>query len=280
VQNKNKHGAFMDIALCTEDGNQYTAHDFSRLLPLELQRKRRLLQCIECFAPAFFRKESTHGQAACFGARPHAPNCSLRAFDNDLIAGTQGYDDEIFNPGDRIVIDLNFGGIDQPINAEPTDGMNARGRARRFVGSEQRPDAVMHRRLSSLLRTLISAPNFRYSEQIIEITDQGSLPAREFFVEFPFVTHQYSGQFRGYWGMLTDARFGVDGALWLNSGGRADISVCVQAEHVQDVMARYHMNDEEDLAGAYILVLGTVRISSANKLYCIVEDPSMITIRT
>lgn len=270
----------MDIALCVEDGHQYTAYEFSQLLPGDLGHKRKFLQCVECAAAAFFRKESTHGQAACFGARPHSPNCSLRALDNELIGGTFGIDDEIFNPGDRIVIDLNFGAAEQPVNAEAVDRTSNGGRARRFIGTGQRPDAVMHRRLSSLLRTLISAPNFAYSEQNIEIAGQATLPAHEFFVNLPNVTHQYSGQFRGYWGMLTDARFGTDGALWLNSGGRADISICIPAEHVQAVMERYRLTDEEDLAGAYVLALGTVRVSIYNKLYCIVDDPSMIAIRT
>jgi hypothetical protein len=204
----------------------------------------------------------------------------LRALDNDLVGGTFGIDDEIFNPGDRIVIDLNFGAAEQPVHADPIDRSNNNGRARRFIGTGQRPDAVMHRRLSSLLRTLISAPNFSYSDQNIEIAGQAVLPAREFFVQLPNVTHQYVGQFRGYWGMLTDARFGADGALWLNSGGRSDISICIPTEHVHVVMERYRLDDVEDLAGAYVLALGAVGVSSNNKLYCVIDDPSMIAIRT
>jgi hypothetical protein len=45
-------------------------------------------------------------------------------------------------------------------------------------------------------------------------------------------------------------------------------------------MERYRLDDVEDLAGAYVLALGAVGVSSNNKLYCVIDDPSMIAIRT
>lgn len=268
----------MDVALCTDDGHVYTAIQFAAIPPLDLALKRRLLQCTHCFGPAFFRKASTSGQAACFGARPHAENCPLRAVDNDPVGGVLGADDEIFNPGDRIVVDLNFGAAEQQhhVDAAQVPIRNVRGR--QYVGNGGRPDAIMHRRLSSLLRTLVAAPNFRYSDQIISIDGQHELPVRDFFVQFGDVTPQYSGQFRGYWGMLSDAAFS-NGALWLNSGGRGDISFCIQEEHVTAIMERYRFEDEESFAGAYVLALGTVRVSQYNKVYCVIEHPSLIAIR-
>lgn len=270
----------MDVAFCTEDGRTYTAHNFSQLPLGELTRKRRLLECTECRGPAFFRKASASGQAVCFGARPHEPDCSLRTAENELIGGLLGVDDEIFNPGDRIIIDLGGGTATNPRHVDDVDtNANGNGRGRRFIGDGERPDAVMHRRLRSLLRLLVTAPNFQYSTQMIEVANRPTLPAHDFFVPIGNVTRQYSGQYHGYWGMLSDAAFDNDGALWLNSGGRQNVSFCVPAEMVSEFFDRYGIADEEELAGAYILILGSVYVSMSNKLYCIVEDSSFIAAR-
>jgi len=42
---------------------------------------------------------------------------------------------------------------------------------------------------------------------------------------------------------------------------------------------RYHVEDEEDLAGAYILVIGTARVSQNGKVYCVIDDPAHMTLR-
>lgn len=269
----------MDTAFCTEDGITYEAVQFSRLPPIELARKRRFLQCSGCNATAFFRKASRSGRAACFGARPHVEGCNLAAFDHEPIDG-QGHDeDELNNPGDRIAVDLNYGShIRQPRPVVPGDG-GAVNRGRRFVGGGARPDARAHRRLSTLLRTLLEVPAFSQSAQILEIEGRTDIAVRDFFVPIGQVSTDNEGQFRGFWGMLSDARFTQDGTLWLNSGGRDDISFCVSSDHVDDIYHRYHLEDEEDLAGANVLVLGTLRVSQNGKMYCVIPDSAYIALR-
>ncbi|MET0940933.1 MAG: hypothetical protein ABWY13_06170 [Mesorhizobium sp.] len=147
------------------------------------------------------------------------------------------------------------------------------------VGDGGPGHAVMHRRLSSLLRMLINAPNFRYSEQTIAVADQPELAARDFFVELGDVTRQHSGQFRGFWGQLTDAGEGAGGTLWLNSGGRGSMSFALPLEHRAAVMQRYRLANTEEFAGAYILVLGTLFVSQYGKMICPVDAPAMMTLR-
>ena len=270
----------MDLATCTEDGHTYIAVEFSRLEPGQLERKRRMLVCVECQQPAFFRKESRSGRGACFGARPHAEGCNLAAADNDIRLPGNGDDqDELINPGDRIVVELAYGGHDEQVHLEPNPRAPHRPRGGHHVGEGGPRAAEMHRRLSTLLRMLVTAPNFRYSDQTIAVANQPELLARDFFVELGNVTPQYVGQFRGFWGQLTDARPGSDGSLWLNSGGRTDISFCLPAEHIPAVMQRHRLDEEEDFSGSYILVLGTLQISRYNKMFCVIEDPAMISLR-
>lgn len=270
----------MDTARCTEDGVTYTAVDFSRLPPNNLARKRRLLQCSECGGPAFFRKASRSGRTRCFGARPHIDGCGMAAQDFARLEDGVGDDQDVLhNPGNRIVVDLNFGAQAQTEHIDGAGRTRNPGRGGRYVGDGFRPDAQMHRRLSTLLRTLIEAPAFRNSDQIIEINGHGEIAARNFFVPLLSASTQYAGLFRGYWGLLSDARFSEDHTLWLNSGGRDNISFCLSSEYVGVITQRYRVEDEEDLAGAYILALGTCRVSQNGKLYCVIDEPAYMALR-
>lgn len=270
----------MDTARCSEDEVIYEAIQFSHLPPMELARKRRLLRCPECNGPAFFRKASRSGRAACFGARPHADGCSLAALEHEPEEDGQGADQDILeNPGERIVVDFNFGAQAQPEHEEAPGFPRNPNRRGRFVGDGIRPNARIHRRLSSLLRTLVEVPDFSQSDQILEIEGAEEITVRNFFVTLAAVNPGYAGSFRGFWGMLSDARLAQDGTLWLNSGGRDDVSFCLDARFVDGVYERYGINDEEDIAGAYILVFGTLHVSQNGKLYCPVADPGYMSFR-
>lgn len=259
----------MYAAKCTEDGVTYAAVDFAKLPAQDLNRKRRFLECAECGGPAFFRKASRSGRAPCFGARPHAPNCGSAAPEYSPDEDGRGdYQDQLFNAGNRIVVDLNYGAAGAPVVQEAGGLPPNRNRRGRFEGDGNRPQARMHRRLSSLLRNLIEIPAFQQSNQILEIEGYQEIAVKDFFVPLLDVTSDYRNRFRGYWGMLSDGRKAYDGTLWLNSGGRDSISFCLDEHLVAPLFQRYGLEDEEDLAGAYILVLGSPSVSQRNKVYC------------
>ena len=270
----------LDTATCTLDNHSYTAVDFSRLPPIDLERKRRQLICDDCGFVAFFRKPSRSGRGACFGARPHAVGCAAAAADNEIPVPGGGDDqDEIYNPGDRIVVELAFGGQEQPPHVDGDPRGPRRPRGGQYVGDGGPRYGQMHRRLSTLLRLLVTAPNFRFSQQVIAVEGQPELPANQFFVQLGDVTPQYATQFRGYWGQLSDAKYDSEGALWLNSGGRGEMSFCLQPQHVKTVMERFRLDDEEELAGTDILVLGTLHVSRNGKMFCAIQDPASMTLR-
>lgn len=269
----------MDAARCTLDDVIYQAVRFAALPPIELARKRRFLACPECRGPAFFRKASRSGQAACFGARPHKEGCTLAASEyeqNDIGPGDD--QDVLENPGQRIILDFNFGAADDRHN-DPDAPVDPGGRGGRFVGGGVRPDAAMHRRLSTVLRNLMMSGQFRTSRQIIEIAGVGEFTVADFFVPFGAVAAAHDHQYRGYWGMVVSARFGQTDALWLNSGGREDMSICVPEQFVNELYERFRITDEEELSGTYALVLGTLRTSQGGKKYVQVEDLGLITLR-
>lgn len=266
----------MDVARCTADGITYTAPAFEALGEARVQEYRQLLVCPECGARAFFRKESTSGQAACFGARPHAAGCDLAAAESRYRGGPGLDQDERINHGERIEIDFAYGAHDV-VHVDPQEPADPDGRGGRFRGGNGRRNAVMHRRLSTLLKNLMLSDQFRTSNQIIALPE-GQFRVRDFFVTFSQAGTHLVGEYRGYWGMLSDARFGRNGEVWLNSGGQQNVSTVVNVDLVPELNRRFRLEELEDLAGAYALVFGTLGESTNGKLYLACNDLRYITV--
>lgn len=259
----------MYAARCTEDGMTYAAVDFAALPPAELARKRHLLECPDCGRPAFFRRASRSGRAACFGARPHAETCELSAPAYDANDDGRGEDqDRLLNPANRIVVDLNYGAANDPMVHEAEGLQPNRRRRGRFTGDGPRSQARMHRRLGPLLRMLIDAPAFSVSDQLMEIGGRPDIRARDLFVPVLNATVEHNEQFHGYWGVIVSVRRDANGTLWLNTGGRRALSFCLGPLYVDGFFGRHHVAVEHDLVAAHILVLGTPTLSRNGKLYC------------
>lgn len=266
----------MDIARCTANGVTYRAPAFEALDENSIQEYRQLLVCARCGARAFFRKKSTSGQAACFGARPHATGCDLAAVESRYRGG-QGLDqEERINYGERIQIDFAYG-AHAVVHVDPQEPGDPAGRGGQFRGGDGPRNAVMHRRLSTLLRNLMLSDQFRNSDQIIALPE-GQFRVRDFFVPFSQAGAHLVGEFRGYWGMLSDARRGQGEQIWLNSGGQQNVSTAVNAELIPEFNRRFQIEELEDLAGAYVLVFGTLGRSPRDKLYLACNDLRYITV--
>lgn len=259
----------MDVALCTLDGIEYTGNAFERLDPIDKASKRRHLVCVRCKTPAFFRKKAKSGQAACFGARPHE-NCSLAAAETTRGEGGGPDRDILYNPGNHIIIDVQFGGgAAGPF--EPNGQGESSGRGGRFTGHGQRPNAVMHRRLRPLLRTLIYSQAFRRSDQTIELPEHGVWTVHELFVNFADISNADIGRFKGFWGVVYDIGYGANGTLWINTGKREDVSIPLSEEQRRPFQ-NYHRVDPDDLEGIHILAFGTLKCSPQGKLWIDLSD--------
>ena len=267
----------MDVARCTLNGESYTVRQFEGLSEHHVAQLRRFLACPVCAGPAFYRKESTSGQAACFGARPHAPGCSLAAAEPRYRGGAGPDQVERINSGERIEIDFVYGA--GPVtHVNPNEPANPQGRGGRFVGGGRGPsNAVMHRRLSTLLKNLMHSDGFRNSDQLIAMP-AGEFRVRNFFVEFSDIDGSHEGAYRGYWGMISDAKGDGGGSLWLNSGGRDDVSIVIPNELVNVFAQRFNVDDIEELAGAYALFLGELKISQNGKAYLACNDIQAISV--
>lgn len=270
---------YMDIAKCALNNKIYIAVNFAELPASELSNKRKSLICTECNADAFFRKASSSGQAACFGARPHMENCSFASPETQVSEAEGGDEDIIHNPGQIIEIDLNFGASNQNIDVGPNHGGETGQGRGRHVGRGTRPNANMHRRLSTLLRNLINSNEFRNSNQLIKLEGRSVTSVSDFFMNFNDVSGAKDGEFHGYWGMLTDARIGNGGTLWLNSGGKSAVSCAISHQDIDALYNRYSIDDEEGFAGVYALIIGEKGTSQNGKQYIRIDSIEHLVVR-
>lgn len=241
----------MDVALCTIDNNMYTLPVFEDLSELTLSYYRRHLLCPKCLGQAFYRKQSCTGPAAFFAARPHGLPCVERRWG-------EGFPEPI-ESSERIEVCLD--------SAEP--GLET---------AQARPVGV-RRGLDMLLGNLMFNDGFPASEQLIAV-DQSLFRVKDFFVPFADTPSNGRGEYRGYWGFISDA--GKSGeqpaSLWLNSGGAQDLSIVVGGDLSGEFLQRLGLDDMEMLAGAYVLVLGRLRVSQFGKKYLAVSDISRMAI--
>ena len=268
----------MRIARCTLDGVTYQAVDFNQAE--NIITKKRFLECTECQGPAFYRGPTRNGREACFGARPHASDCDLASVEHDGDTTGQGAgEEEIFTTGQRIVVDFNQGTPITNAEAQPAGEQTATGNIRAQNGQGPTVREIMYRRMSSLLRTLIDSEEFRKSTQAIEIAEQGRFAITDFFVNFAEVTGEHIDSYHGFWGLVPDARIDGKGTLWFNSGGREDMSILLDQLFIDTAYLRFHIEDVEDIAGAYILVLGVLKVASNGKKFVQITDPDHFTLR-
>jgi len=94
-----------------------------------------------------------------------------------------------------------------------------------------------------------------------------------------FPTEANIGTYHGYWGMIPDARRDANGTLWFNSGGREDVNILLDQEHIEGSYQRFSIDDEEDIAGAYLLVFGELATARSGKGYVVITDPSRVALR-
>lgn len=274
----------MDIARCLVDDQIYVALAFSQLPWDRREAMRQELICPndDCKGPAFFRRESRSGQAACFGAR-HVDGCNMAAAEPVRLQGAEGDEaDRLLNPGDRLEIDLGYGAHER-VNVEALDGVDAEGngRAARYVGDGARPNAVRRQRLQPLLRALILQPHYAEQDILVGIPDREPVRARELFVSFDDATEAVTGNFYALWGLIASARR-AGNTLWLNAGGKASVSFPMNEELQATLQERLRVDQDglaEELAGCYLLVLGRLaRGGPTGKLYCTPESGAHIAV--
>lgn len=271
----------MNISKYLYDGQLYTTVEFSKLDKYDLQNKRRNLVCPECLAPAFFRHATSNNRSACFGARPHKSGCSLAALDSPQK--DYRLNNQTRTPGylpQRIIVDFNYG--ESMYHASDfNEGVTNSNHAQNVTinqGNVHIRATTGHRRLRSLLLALENG-DLLANRHLIHIDGFGDTYSDSFFINFQTDMPLHAGQYAGYWGAISDANMDDNGTLWLNIGGyRSDLSICIDLKFRTEVLNRFNIKEAEELAGALILIVGTMRFSANGKPYIELDATNCITI--
>lgn len=279
----------MDYAICTINNEKYKAIDFEKLDASELAQKRRFLKC-KCGGPAFFRKASKSGQAACFGARPHKDGCDLAAPENESIGGTLTNEEkEYFNSGKEIVIDLNYGAKKVTYIVETDDDdNNKKSKGKHYSAQNGKGEAKPHRRLSTILKALMNDETyFKNSKQKIDLEGY-SYSSAKLFKNFSEITTEYVDDIinnnphtrRAIWGMISDAQYDKmeTSSIWINTGGNDTISILVDKTISSSFTKRFKINDLENLSGKYVLAIGKLNKSKNDKIFLKLNEIAYITV--
>ncbi len=276
----------MDFAKCTLDNKKYKICDFEKLDQSELDHKRRFLVC-KCGGPAFFRKASTSGQGACFGARPHKKDCDLSSLENENIGGVLTAEEKEFvNSGKEIVLDLQYGAIkNKHIVESEEDTEIGKNKGTSHSSINGKSNSMLQRRLSTLLRTLINEKDFfKDSKQKIHFKAKNPYNAGNFFIHSDYITTDYVDKinFRSYravWSMISSVRYSkIDNSLWINTVGNDTISILIDNELKDIFIERFKVKELEYLSGKYVLSICKLRKSKNDKIYSKVEDISYISV--
>lgn len=270
----------MQSARCNQTNSIYGAQQFASLPPNEMFQIRPNLVCPECERAAFFRNETLNGREACFGARPHADWCSLKAAQSTAKAGETRWSQDVSAlDGQRIVVDFSYGAqaTDDCANSGTTP--SHLGLSSRSGGTRGSVNRATHRRLSSILRELNLSREFSQSQQLVEIGGIGVFRANEFFTSFDAVTLAHRNSLHGYYGQIVSAHFWPNmGTLWLNSGGPSDFSIGVPWELIPGFFRRFKINETRELDDATLLVFGVLQISQHWKKFVMLDDLDHIAV--
>lgn len=258
----------MDIAFCIPAGRDMYAHEFAQLQAVTREQWRRQLTCTKCKNPASYRKASRDGRAACFVGTPHVAGCSLATIgDGSRGEGGTESEDERYNPGEHIVIDLRLD-IEGAANAPGSTSSAPRHRGGRTFGAgDGFRRSQMHRKLRTLLRTLIHSDAFAASDQTIELTGEISLPAHRFFA--PIASNRAPmDELHGFWGKLINTRL-KDETIWLNTYGPV---IPVDKDDLDVLLSIARVDELKKLTNAYVLVIGKKARSNRGKIYLAIKD--------
>lgn len=267
----------MEFAKCTQNGVVYAAQQFAVLPPGDLSDRRRSLACPECGGRAFFRAQTLNDRDACFGAWPHADGCQLSAA--QTATNARGHAQTRDHPVQRLVVDFEYGAPEHgERSTQATEAESVLVQNEAVAGSGFSQPLVQHMRLRSLLRMLTSPTPCQTSPPWVDVAGFGTFAVADFFVPFEAATPMHNYQWHGFFGQLISAHFVGPNTLWLNSGGYASPGICIPVQFVAELFSRFGISNNRELAGARVLVFGTMQISQTGKRFVALEDLNHITL--
>lgn len=264
----------MHLAYDTIADDEFTAKQFNAMSAEWIAEHRTALECPLCHNQAFFRKASVSGQAACFGARPHAEGCKNATQSSEEKERAEAIEKFIReNPGDHF--NLRFTLPKPPANKIPVTGLpggDEGNKAGKYVKWGKRQESSSSIQARQILINLATSEKYRQSTQTIATPKSGGkVQICDYFIPFLDASKGDAGKERGYWGTITDYRPKND-VYWVNTGTKDHMSICLPSAVKDDLLLAYGLDSLFDLVGNYVLWVGELRVAKSEKLYLKPED--------
>lgn len=218
----------MHSAICELEGRVHSASDFEKLPAADLARKRSRLLCCGCGQPAYYRKRSRDGHAACFGSDRHRPDCAERTPQGESprvgsLRATSAGVRRVSNSGRTLVVTLSAPRssarrVNLGSSAVASDATTT---ASRHVKEPEHTKETSDRYLGSLLRDLRNGSLSLSPADGTKIKLPNSLagPAHERILVCSDIANAPApAEERLYWGTVKDSEV-LSNAIWISANG-------------------------------------------------------------
>lgn len=208
----------MHQARLTPTGTIFTVEQFEAQPEEWVATYRKHLSCAQCGGNGYYRRRSSNGQSACFGAR-HREGCDHAGDPVETVPAAQGETvPKRANRGE--IIDLVLDGpfrITDPIQLPDATLASSKTRARRHEGPESETSNRRSMRLRRLLSNLTDNPLYlRDDPTRIIVPGRGEPYARDVLRSFADVAIADLNNLILLWGKVSTVN--EPGELFLNSG--------------------------------------------------------------
>ncbi len=272
--------------VCTQNKQSYTILTFLELSVSEIERYRHSLICKCCEGSAYYRKKSSSGRRACFGAfHKEACNPSDAKSEPNEPEERQDIEDvqQVIARDD--LIEAHFGlptsgaGRNADNNSSSQEAESNESNTKRH---SQSPPKYRHSKLGmrTLLNSLIYKDGFPSRDMKVVINGY-QYNAKNLFVRFedsaPYLLlNSRKTRPHMYWGQLS----GMDKEMaWLNTGGARNIGIPL-GDYKSKILDAFGIEDPEDVVGCYALVFGYCKVNKASSAVRIeINEPGNVYIK-
>lgn len=267
----------MDYAKCVQDDIVYSSTTFDKVSDFDI--KKRYLICKECGAPAYFRKASKSGQAACFGARPHKDHCSLGTLPSITIPGVL-QDTVAFSSSKIIQIERN-GNSKKIFHITEEENQGIKNRNSRKIGSRHIYElgtkaSIKHRNMKKILKNLIIIEED--TKKAIFIINNSNIFGKDLFKKYNEITETDIKKFRGLYGKIHSANYGKNDKLWINfTRDQKDPGIAIP-NNILDFIVKNNKFTIDEFEDKYVLAFGIFGQSPYGKLILNCKNAEDITI--
>lgn len=267
----------MDRAKDRRNHQEFTALQISQLDPGQRRALKQHLRCLHCEATAHFRSASRpsagrRSKVAHFYCLPHGEECDITRSYGDPWESDES-DRTVARWEQRnttLIVRIPAAAQEASDNDdEPGDGPESESRSR-GGGDRTRSSNTVSRGPQKLLEQLVQWPSFKTSSMTLRMPDpdRTEVAVHDAFVRFEAANlEQHTARWHGFWGIVRPLSYWHLGETYFSNFGafHRSFRIAIRRDQVPAILARYHLDRIEELAGHYLLLFDHARESTSGR---------------